>query len=114
MRERWKKCRKYPGYEASDQGRVRSVKRAEPKVRKVQMKRTGYMQVTLWIDGRSVAQYVHRLIARAWCRGYKPGLQVNHKNGDRTDNRACNLQWVTARQNNQHRVKRKKRNARNK
>ena len=39
---------------------------------------------------------VHRLVAYAFCEGYEPGMQVNHINEVKTDNRASNLEWVTA------------------
>lgn len=52
---------------------------------------------------------VHRLVAEAFI-GPPPGKtgtsndswQINHKNGVHTDNRACNLEWVTRRQNWAH------------
>jgi len=49
--------------------------------------------------------YIHRLVAEAWCGGLPSGLIVNHKNGDRHDNRAENLEWVTHRENLRHAVR---------
>jgi DNA-binding CsgD family transcriptional regulator len=38
----------------------------------------------------------------AFCQGYKPELQVNHIDCVRTNNHFSNLEWVTARENQQH------------
>jgi hypothetical protein len=45
---------------------------------------------------------VHRLIARTFLGPCPAGLLVNHKNGIKTDNRACNLEYVTKSQNALH------------
>ena len=58
----------------------------------------GYHKV--WVAGKQLS--VHRLVAMAFCSGYKPGLQVNHIDCVRTHNTPDNLEWVTARQNQQH------------
>lgn len=45
---------------------------------------------------------VHLIIARAFCKGYKKGLVVNHKNGNKIDNRAVNLEYCTYSANTKH------------
>ena len=66
--------------------------------------RYGYMIVTLMVNGKRISIGEHTLVARAFCNGYKDGLQVNHLNGIRNDNRACNLEWCTASENMRHSV----------
>lgn len=48
---------------------------------------------------------VHRLVASAFVPGEIKGLQVNHINGVRNDNRSDNLEWVTASENLKHSYK---------
>ena len=42
---------------------------------------------------------VHRMVAKAFCNGYKNGLTVNHIDGNRLNNNASNLEWVTHKEN---------------
>lgn len=81
-------------YEVSDDGRVRNMRTGRV------LRATGdrYLMVSL---GRARRALVHRLVAQAFL-GDGAGLQVNHKNGDRKDNRVQNLEWVTASENNMH------------
>lgn len=108
--EIWKPIEAYPGYEISNHGRVRSLDRYvrclgnSQRMIKGQLLRcfisrsTGYMQIALSGNRKSV----HRLVAEAFCSGWFEGAVVNHKNGVRDDNRASNLEWVTISENLKH------------
>ena len=59
----------------------------------------GYMTV----GSHKGRKYVHRLVATAYC--HKPSekhTQVNHIDGDKNNNSACNLEWVTPSENIRH------------
>lgn len=63
----------------------------------------GYPIVSLkQVAGVQKSRTVHSLICETFNGPRGPGLQVNHKNGDKGDNRAENLEWVTQSENNRH------------
>jgi hypothetical protein len=62
----------------------------------------GYRLVKLCYKGKAKHHYVHNLVAAAHVPGWRKGLQVNHKNGVKHDNRAENLEWATSSENHQH------------
>lgn len=96
-----------PGYESvydiSDSGDVRRMlDRASGKrgrILKPFKTIYGYHQVTL-TNKTQRKFYVHKLVMLAFVG--ESTLQVNHKNGDKTDNRTCNLEYVTHQQNAIH------------
>jgi hypothetical protein len=45
------------------------------------------------------APYCHILVAKAWIGPRPEGCELDHLNGITTDNRVCNLQWVTRKEN---------------
>jgi hypothetical protein len=63
----------------------------------------GYRKVSLWnLDGMKEF-YVHDLVSAAFI-GPRPAgrIEVNHKNGDKTDNQVDNLEYLTSAQNKEH------------
>lgn len=64
----------------------------------------GYLIVNLMIDGKRKGIAIHTLVARAFCDGYKEGLTVNHKDGNKENNNASNLEWVTSKENTLHSI----------
>lgn len=107
--ERW---RWVPGYEGlylvSDMGRVMSVPRKVvhgPNTGRV-LKQTycgsGYLRVSLCSKGASKAFSVHRLVAEAFIPNPDEKPQVNHKDGNKSNNVLANLEWVTASENTIH------------
>ena len=67
-------------------------------VYKNHLKHSGYYEVN--IDGRYFL--IHRLVAKAFCNGYIDGMEVNHKDGNKANNCASNLEWVAHNDNLKH------------
>ena len=62
--------------------------------------RKGYLSVQLYSEKTKKKHFsVHRLVALAFVNGYFEGAVVNHKNENKLDNRAENLEWITTREN---------------
>jgi len=98
MSELWKEIAGHPAYMVSNMGRVKLSKSG--KILKPWATRHGYMQVGLY--GRKRV-YVHRIVAAAWCDASLDSHQVNHIDGNKVNNAAGNLEWVTQSQNQRHR-----------
>jgi len=97
-------------YSVSDLGRVRSeplaaraLGKQRGKVLKTSADSKGYLWFRIMIPGlppRSTK--VHRAVAAAFLGPPQAGMQVNHKNGNKQDNRLENLEYVTCAENIRH------------
>jgi hypothetical protein len=100
----------WPGYYAMSDGRIFSERRLCEKGRGGNHKprflstseHEGYMRVTLWKGKDKKCFKAHRLVALAWIPNPGNLSEVNHINGVRGDNRAENLEWVSASGNRIH------------
>lgn len=105
--EIWKKVDSADGlYEVSSEGRLRQCvgyKRRTGRMLNPPARASGYVQATVRLkDGSARHPLLHRLVAAAFIGPIPDGMQVNHKNGKKNDNRVVNLEIVTAAENNLH------------
>ncbi len=102
-KEIWRDIPGYEGlYQISDLGRVFS--NITGKIRKNVKSDHGYRAIQL-SDSNHIKHrhYVHRLVASAFLPiPNDRSTEVNHKNLNKSDNRAANLEWVTPRENSDH------------
>ena len=93
-------------YEISRTGEVKRKK--DGKVIKIVRGPKGYSIIRLKVPAfsknkdRRKPYKIHRLVAMFYLEDYSDSLQVNHKNGVKTDNRVENLEMVTNQQNAIH------------
>lgn len=69
------------------------------KVMRIQRSRNGYWFVCLYKNRVSYHAGIHRLVAKAFVPGYRAGLEVNHIDECKENNRADNLEWVSPKEN---------------
>ena len=110
MSEEWRDVVGYEGlYQVSSEGRVKSLERKDRLGRTVKERilkpgvvGSGYLMISLCTGGKQKMFSVHRLVCQAFHENPDNKPQVNHINEDKADNRACNLEWSTAKENMNH------------
>ena len=100
MNEIWKPIPGYEGhYQASNLGRIRSLKYNEARVLKYSITRDGYYRVNLYRNNVKKYSLIHRLVWSAFNGAIPEGLEINHRDEDKTNNALLNLELVTPSQN---------------
>ena len=108
--EVWRDVKGYEGlYQVSNMGRVKSLGRKDrfgrvikERILEPAVTHNGYLRVGLHVDGKRKMLRVHRLVCEAFHENPDNKSEVNHVNEDKTDNRACNLEWSTRTENCNH------------
>lgn len=111
--EEWKDIPGYEGlYQVSNLGRVKRFARntregyRTMKIREryliPHLNSNGYYRLSISVNKKSKKVYLHQLVAKSFIENPDNKPNVNHKNNIHTDNRVCNLEWVTQSENIQH------------
>jgi predicted XRE-type DNA-binding protein len=116
--EIFKDVKGYEGfYQVSNLGNVRSLERKvahrkkgywqvlKERILKPGNNGKGYLYLTFRKEGEAKNQTIHRLVANAFLDNPENKRCVNHKDGNKLNNKVSNLEWNTHIENMQHAYK---------
>lgn len=121
MVEMWKDVPGYEGhYQVSNMGRIKSIERIsirnngksenakyhlKERILNIQTQTQGYSQIVLSKNGIRKTFRLHVLVAKLFVENPFKKTYVNHIDGNKKNNKASNLEWVTAKENIAHAYK---------
>lgn len=107
--EIWESIDGWDGYLISTEGRVKTLSRTintpigvryvKEKIRNGIVGKRGYVTITLCVNGKQKTVPVHRLVAKAFIPNPENKIDVDHIDGDSTNNHVDNLRWATRKEN---------------
>lgn len=101
MKTVWKDIPDFGGrYAVSNTGEISNKNTG--RILKAWCDSSGYRKVALCQGGFCKQAFVHRLVADAFVSRNGERLEVNHKDGDKNNNNADNLEWCTRSENLAH------------
>ena len=108
MKEIWKDIKNYEGrYQVSNFGEIKSLKRKgilKKRILEPCKMTTGYFQVILYKNNKIKAYSISRLVAIHFIENKYNKSDVNHKDGNKANNYANNLEWNTRKENIHHAI----------
>ena len=103
--EIWKVVKDFEAYSISNLGRLKvKQKSGTYKICPQQKTEKGYLYYKLQGVCKKYKMRIHRLVAMAFLPNKNNYDQVNHKNGNKSDNRVENLEWCSNSMNIEHRI----------
>jgi len=99
--EEWRIINGYPNYSVSNLGNV--MNNQTNKLMKLCVK-GGYYNISLINGAIKKTTKVHRLVGFAFIENPENKPEINHKNKNKLDNTISNLEWMTRKENNQHKT----------
>lgn len=113
--EVWKDIEGFEGlYQISSLGNVKTLSYGPKNVRQLSNKSkilkqslssSGYLHVQLYKQGKSKTIMTHILVAKAFVDNPSNKREVNHIDGNKSNNNMNNLEWVTRSENLSHAIK---------
>lgn len=104
--EEWKVIITHPNYAVSNLGRIKILQCTMPqyvgKIKEGGPNPKGYIKIILSKNGKKTTFDKHTLVALYFLGERPTGQQVNHKDGNKANNRLDNLEYVTAKKNMAH------------
>ena len=96
----WKTIQNETNYDVSSEGQVRNKQTKQ--IKSLRYSNKGYARVTLYPSGKTYS--VHRLVAENFTINPNNYPSVNHKDGNKANNKLENLEWCTPKQNTRHAI----------
>lgn len=95
--EEWKPIKDFDGYYISNFGRIYSENKKG--FLSSHKDNCGYLHTTIYKSKKRYTKLVHRFVAEAFVENPNGYKEVNHKDEDKNNNRADNLEWCTRKYN---------------
>ncbi|PTK22497.1 NUMOD4 domain-containing protein [Staphylococcus hominis] len=113
MTEEWKDVEGFPNYMISNCGRLYSKthvtvfedgrrRKFEGQFIKIYKSKNGYSIARLSHKGVKKTKYIHRLVANHFIEKNSGKNEINHKDGNKSNNKIENLEWCTSKENKVH------------
>lgn len=101
--EIWKDIPEYEGlYQISNLGNIHGLRYNRVRLLRQTVKPNGYLKIELYKNKKKKTLHVHRLVAITFLLKKTRLNEVNHKDGNKTNNCVNNLEWCDRSFNNMH------------